>query len=71
MNYSDPSEQIKVVDLLDRVLAKGVVLTGKIRLSVADVDLINLDLKILLSATATTGAHPEPGDKSLYDRAGR
>ena len=70
MNYPDSSEQIKVIDLLDRVLAKGVVLTGQLRLSVADVDLVNLDLKILLTATATMGARPEPRLKSVYDRAG-
>lgn len=34
-----PAERVSLVDLLDRVLAGGVVVTGEITLSVADVDL--------------------------------
>lgn len=65
------NDEPTLVDLLDRVLAKGVVLAGKIRLSVADVDLVNLDLKILLAGTATMGPRPERDINSLHDRAGR
>jgi hypothetical protein len=45
------NDELKVVDLLDRVLARGVVITGNVTLSVADVDLVDLKLRILLSAT--------------------
>ncbi|GGR98713.1 hypothetical protein GCM10010252_41760 [Streptomyces aureoverticillatus] len=48
----DPFAQreIALVDLLDRLLAGGVVLTGDITLRIADVDLVRIDLKALISA---------------------
>ena len=39
-----------LVDLLDRVLAGGVVITGEITLSVADVDLVVISLRALLTS---------------------
>lgn len=39
-----------LVDVLDRLLTKGVVIGGKITISVADIDLIALDLLASLSA---------------------
>jgi hypothetical protein len=37
-------DQSSLVDILDTCIQKGLVLTGKVRLSVADVDLVGLDL---------------------------
>lgn len=45
------------MDLLDRVLAGGVVITGEITLSVADVDLVTISLRALL-ASASALAQP-------------
>jgi gas vesicle structural protein len=45
--------QVTLVELVDRVLNKGVVLTGDIMLSVADVDLVYVGLRVLLSSVAT------------------
>jgi len=45
--------QVTLLDLLDRILEKGVVLHGDITISVADVDLIYLGLKVLLSSVET------------------
>ena len=45
--------QITLVELVDRVLNKGVVLSGDIVLSVADVDLVYVGLRVLLSSVAT------------------
>lgn len=42
--------QVGLVDLLDRLLAGGVVIRGQVRLAAADVDLVDLDLAILLAA---------------------
>ena len=42
--------QVGLVDLLDRLLAGGVVIRGQVTLAAADVDLVNLDLAILLAA---------------------
>ncbi|MCP9946923.1 gas vesicle protein [Streptomyces somaliensis] len=42
--------RVALVDLLDRLLAGGVVLTGDLTLSIADVDLVRVDLKALISS---------------------
>jgi hypothetical protein len=39
-----------LVDLLDRLLAEGVVVEGQLVLAVADIDLVQLDLAVLLAA---------------------
>jgi hypothetical protein len=46
-------EDITLVDLVDRVLNKGVVLTGDVTLSVADVDLVYVGLRVLLASAGT------------------
>jgi hypothetical protein len=46
-------QQITLLELVDRVLNKGVVLTGDITLSVADVDLVYVGLRILLASAGT------------------
>ena len=48
----DPSveKRVSLLDLLDRVLTKGVVIQGDLMLSVADVDLIYVGLKVLLTS---------------------
>jgi len=40
-----PAERIALVDLLDRVLAGGVVIAGEVTLSIADVDLVTVSLR--------------------------
>jgi hypothetical protein len=45
--------EVTLVELVDRVLNKGVVLTGDITLSVANVDLVYVGLRVLLSSVAT------------------
>ncbi len=49
----DVNKEITILDILDRVLTKGVVITGDIVISVADIDLIYLGLKVLLSSVET------------------
>jgi len=46
-------QDIALVELLDRALDKGVVLWGDITLSVANVDLVYVGLKVLLSSVET------------------
>jgi hypothetical protein len=45
--------EVTLLELVDRVLNKGVVLTGDITLSVADVDLVYVGLRVLLASVAT------------------
>jgi gas vesicle protein GvpA/GvpJ/GvpM family len=45
------TRQVTLVDLLDRLLAGGVVIHGHVTLAAADIDLVDLDLAVLLAAT--------------------
>ncbi|MFJ9789691.1 gas vesicle protein [Streptomyces globosus] len=51
-----PDRQVALVDLLDRLLAGGVVITGDIVLSIADIDLVRISLRALISSVATAEA---------------
>jgi hypothetical protein len=54
MNQSALREKnVTLADLLDRMLDKGVVLTGDVTISVAGVDLIYAGLTVLLSSVET------------------
>ena len=46
-------QQVTLLELVDRVLNKGVVVSGDIMLSVANVDLVYVGLRVLLSSVAT------------------
>ncbi len=46
-------KDVTLLELLDRVLDKGVVVAGDLVISVADVDLIYLGLRVLLSSVET------------------
>jgi hypothetical protein len=45
-----PERQVALVDLLDRVLAGGVVVSGEIVLGIADVDLVRISLRALVAS---------------------
>lgn len=48
----EPARRIALVDLLDRLLAGGVVITGEITLSMADVDLVTVSLRALIASVS-------------------
>ena len=50
---ADNNREVALVDLLDRVLAGGVVITGDITLSIADVDLVVISLHTLISSVGS------------------
>lgn len=54
-------EHVALVDLLDRLLAGGVVVAGEITLSIADVDLVRISLRALVASVRTTMQPPERG----------
>ena len=57
--YASPSarsQPVSLVDLIDRLLAGGVVVHGHVTLAVADIDLIDVDVALLVAATATVAA---------------
>ena len=45
--------EVTLLELVDRVLNKGVVLSGDITLSVAGVDLVYVGLRVLLASVGT------------------
>ncbi|CAL9389270.1 MULTISPECIES: gas vesicle protein [Streptomyces] len=55
--------EIALVDLLDRLLAGGVVIKGDITLRIADVDLVRIDLNALISSV--NAQVPSPFEESL------
>lgn len=68
-DVTSKSKDVTLLELLDRVLDKGMVVSGDIVISIADVDLIYVGLKVLLSSVETmerlrgapiSGAKEEP-----------
>jgi gas vesicle protein GvpA/GvpJ/GvpM family len=45
--------EVALVDLVDRLLAGGVVIGGDITLTIADVDLVYVSLRALITSVAT------------------
>jgi hypothetical protein len=52
-NVIAKSKDVTLVEVLDRVLDKGAVVSGDIVISIADVDLIYIGLKVLVSSVET------------------
>jgi hypothetical protein len=62
--------EVALVDLVDRLLDGGVVIAGDITLAVADVDLVYVSLRALVSSVATAeaaGALPVMGEAFSKD----
>ena len=47
------TEELVLRDLLNHVLDKGVVIGGSVTISIADIDLLVLDLRLLLTSVET------------------
>ncbi|WP_242608985.1 gas vesicle protein [Actinomadura formosensis] len=58
-----PMERIALVDLLDRLLAGGVVITGDLVISIAGVDLVEVSLRALATAVRAELLPDEPGEE--------
>ena len=64
MTTAIAEREVALVDLVDRLLGGGVVIAGDITLAVADVDLVYVQLRALISSVATAQ------DKGLLPRMG-
>ena len=62
--YLPAAQQVTLVELVDRILDKGVVVSGDITLAVADIDLVQVSLRALLASAATI-------ERGLPNAAGR
>jgi hypothetical protein len=64
MSTTIAERDVALVDLVDRLLGGGVVIAGDITLSVADVDLVYVGLRALITSVATAE------EKGLLPRMG-
>ena len=53
MTLAGTDDNLYLIDLLDRLLAGGLVLTGDVTISLAGVDLVQISLRALISSVAT------------------
>jgi hypothetical protein len=51
--------EVTLLDLLDRLLQGGIVIQGDITLAVADIDLVDLSLRLVVGSTGSLGRAPE------------
>lgn len=56
--YRDTRE-VALVDLLDRLLAGGVVLTGDVTISLAGVDLVRISLRAIITSIREGSGHTQ------------
>ena len=49
-------QEVALVDLLDRLLAGGIVLTGDITLAIADIDMVQISLNALIASISRNTA---------------
>jgi hypothetical protein len=70
MTHAIAQQEVALVDLVDRLLAGGVVIAGDITLAVADVDLVYVGLRALVTSVATAEEKdllPRMGDSLARD----
>lgn len=58
-------QPVPLVDLLDRVLATGVVITGDITISIAEVDLVRISLRALVASVGKLAPESD-GENDAY-----
>lgn len=59
---SDLAERLSLCEALDRILNKGAVVAAEVVISVADVDLLYLQLRLLLTSVETLRSRPGVGN---------
>ena len=52
-NLSEEQKDISLLELLDRLLDKGIVIHGDVMLSIADIDLIYLGIRLVIGSVDT------------------
>ncbi|MPY32405.1 gas vesicle protein [Streptomyces adustus] len=58
--------QVALIDLLDRLLSGGAVLTGDVVLSIADIDLVRVSLRALI--VSISAQNPSPWAETMSPR---
>jgi hypothetical protein len=65
-----PQRQVALIDLLDRLLSGGVVVTGDLVLSIADIDLVRISLRALIVSVSQQNPAPWPAPGTGIGQAG-
>ncbi|MBA1335597.1 MAG: hypothetical protein HPY66_1222 [Firmicutes bacterium] len=52
-------QDVTLLELLDRLLNKGIVITGDLTISVANIDLIYVGLRLIVTAVETMNRYTE------------
>jgi len=52
-NQSEEQKEMTLLDLLDRLLDKGIVIHGDLMISIADIDLIYVGLRLVIGSIDT------------------
>ena len=60
MSAISAERDVALVDLVDRLLAGGVVIAGDITLAVADVELVHVSLRALVSSVSSLEGPQQP-----------
>src|SRR3954447_5013144 len=60
-----------LVDLIDRLLDAGAVVAGQVTVTLADIDLIDLDLRVLLTSVEASRRRAGLGPRTAPHRAAR
>ncbi|RAP75187.1 gas vesicle protein GvpJ [Paenibacillus montanisoli] len=53
------NKEITLLDILDGLLDKGIVVQGELILTVANIDLVYIDLRLLVTAVESIARHTE------------
>jgi gas vesicle protein GvpA/GvpJ/GvpM family len=61
---------VELADLINRVLDKGAVIAGSVTISVGDIDLVQLDLTVVLTAIETVRSAERRRRQALEDGDG-
>jgi hypothetical protein len=70
----DEDEELSLLETLDHVLDRGLVIAGEVRIAVADIDLVFLGLNVLLGSVETVDrvlGERERRVELLSERVGR
>jgi gas vesicle structural protein len=59
------NKDIALIDILDVILDKGVAIKGDLIISIAGVDLVYLDLRVLISSVETLVQHKQGTRKTI------
>lgn len=65
-NLSEEQKEMTLLELLDRLLDKGIVIHGDLMISIADIDLIYLGLRLVIGSVDTIR-----GDRKCKDNGGK